>query len=134
MSLYVDASAFVKVYVSERESDECVEILQADPTWIAGRHTFVEVRRTLDRVLVGRKFEDAKLHFRADWERTSVVELDTVTVELAADLAEVTKVRTLDALHLAAARRTGEPGLSFLTFDLRLAQAARSLGFHVLGA
>ncbi len=134
MSLYVDASAFVKLYVSERESDDCAAMLQADQTWIAGRHTFVEVRRTLDRVLVGRTFEDAKLHFRADWERTSVVELDEATVELAADLAEVTKVRSLDALHLAAARRTGEPSLSFLTYDLRLAQAARTLGLHVIGA
>lgn len=134
MSLYVDASAFVKLYVSEPERAECMDILQADPAWIAGGHTFVEVRRALDRVLVGRTFEDAKRLFRVDWDRTSVVELDAVTVELAADLAEVTKVRTLDALHLAAARRTGEPSLSFLTYDLRLAQAARSLGFHVLGA
>ncbi|MBA3627040.1 MAG: type II toxin-antitoxin system VapC family toxin [Chloroflexi bacterium] len=134
MSLYLDASAFVKLYVSERDSDECMDMVRADPAWIAGGHTFVEVRRALDRVLVGRTFEDAKLQFRADWERTSVVEVDAVTVELAADLAEVTKVRTLDALHLAAARRTGEPSLSFLTYDLRLAQAARSLGFHVLGA
>ncbi len=134
MSLYVDASAFLKLYVSERESEDCVAMLQADQTWIAGRHTFVEVRRTLDRVLVGRTFEDAKIHFRADWERTSVVELDEATVELAADLAEVTKVRSLDALHLAAARRTGEPSLSFLTYDLRLAQAARTLGLHVIGA
>ena len=134
MTLYVDASAFVKLYVSERQSAQCVDLMRADPTWVAGRHTFVEVRRTLDRVLDGRTFEDAKGHFAADWGRTSVVELDTVTVEMAAEIAEVTKVRTLDALHLAAARRTGEPGLPFLTYDLRLAQAARSLGFHVLGA
>lgn len=134
MSLYVDASAFVKLYVMERDSEECSGTMQADALWLAGRHTFVEVRRTLDRVLDGRQFDDAKRRFGSHWARTSVVELDSVTVELAAELAEVTKARTVDALHLAAARRASEPGLSFLTYDLRLAQAARSLGFHVLGA
>jgi predicted nucleic acid-binding protein len=43
-------------------------------------------------------------------------------------------VRTLDALHLAAAQRVGGPAMPFLTFDLRQAQAARSLGLTVVGA
>jgi predicted nucleic acid-binding protein len=43
-------------------------------------------------------------------------------------------VRSLDAIHLACARRLQVPGLAFVTFDLRQAQAARSLGFTVLGA
>ena len=42
-------------------------------------------------------------------------------------------MRTLDALHLGAARRLGT-ALAFLTFDARQALAARSLGFHVIGA
>jgi predicted nucleic acid-binding protein len=43
-------------------------------------------------------------------------------------------VRSLDAIHLASAQALQIPTLSFLTFDLRQAQAARSLGFAVLGA
>jgi predicted nucleic acid-binding protein len=43
-------------------------------------------------------------------------------------------VRTLDALHLAAAQRVSAPGVSFLTFDLRQAQAARALGLTVVTA
>ncbi len=66
--------------------------------------------------------------------RTSrIVELDAATCELAATVAEQTGVRTLDALHLGAARRLGA-GISFLTFDVRQAEAARSLGFRVLGS
>ncbi len=42
-------------------------------------------------------------------------------------------VRTLDALHLAAARRLGPGSTCLLTFDIRQAQAARSLGMTVLG-
>ncbi len=41
-------------------------------------------------------------------------------------------MRTLDALHLGAARRLGT-ALTFLTFDVRQAQAARELGLTVAG-
>jgi len=41
-------------------------------------------------------------------------------------------VRTLDALHLGRAYRLGT-ALTFLTFDVRQAQAARQLGFQVAG-
>lgn len=62
----------------------------------------------------------------------SIVELDEVTCEGAA-AAEVTGVRTLDTLHLAAAQRIGGPAVPFLTFDVRQAQAARGLGLTVVG-
>jgi len=42
-------------------------------------------------------------------------------------------LRTLDALHLAALLRVGRE-VPLLTFDIRQAQAARSLGISVLGA
>jgi predicted nucleic acid-binding protein len=43
------------------------------------------------------------------------------------------RIRTLDALHLAAAERAGGGTLVFVTYDIRQAQAARSLGWPVLG-
>jgi predicted nucleic acid-binding protein len=73
---------------------------------------------------------DAAEDLRALW----IVELDEVTCETAAGIAEMTGVRTLDALHLAAAQRAGGPGFPFLTFDVRQAQAARTLGLAVVGA
>jgi uncharacterized protein len=71
--------------------------------------------------------------FGEDWRRITVVELDEVTCRLAADVAEQTGVRTLDALHLGAATRLGPGVASILTYDIRQAQAARQLGFVVLG-
>jgi predicted nucleic acid-binding protein len=62
-----------------------------------------------------------------------VVELDETTCEIAADLAELTGARTLDALHLAAANRAGKGALTLLTFDIRQAQAARAVGLTVVG-
>jgi predicted nucleic acid-binding protein len=62
-----------------------------------------------------------------------VVELDETTCGIAADLAELTGARTLDALHLAAANRAGKGALTLLTFDIRQAQAARAVGLTVVG-
>jgi predicted nucleic acid-binding protein len=42
-------------------------------------------------------------------------------------------LRTLDALHLAAAERAGGAELTVVTFDDRLAAAARAMGFPVAG-
>lgn len=134
MTIYVDSSALLKRYVDDPDSDVAERYLTADPTWITARHTFVEVRRNLARLLEGPPLSNAQASFDRDWQRTHVVELDEATCRLGAELAELTGVRTLDALHLAALRRVGGNGLPLLSFDLRQAQAARALGITVLGA
>lgn len=133
MSLYVDSSALLKRYVQEPESLACEQLLLADPMWITGRHTWVEVRRNLARVLSGGPLAQARRDFEEDWERLFVVELDQATCDLAAEISETTGARTLDALHLAAATRVGSSAISFLTYDVRQAQAARALGMSVKG-
>ncbi len=133
MSLYVDTSALLKRYVEEDESTACERILLADPSWVTARHTWVEVLRHLGRLLRGTERTRMRNAFRADWTRMLVVELDRTTCERAGDLAETLQVRTLDALHLAAAERAGGGALPFLTYDIRQAQAARSLGWTVVG-
>lgn len=132
MTRYVDSSAVVKLYVQEPESQQATKLL-AGP-WTAGRHTFVEVRRALAQTLEGDELKKARNRFSTDWTATFVIELDDVTCERAAELAESTGVRTLDALHLAAAEKAGGGELPIVTFDRRLAIAARSLGWTVLGA
>lgn len=134
MSQYVYASALLKLYVEEPESDACERLMNADPEWLSARHTEVEVRRNLARLLGSRALAVARRQFAADWRRTHVVELDGATCRLAAELAEATGARTLDALHLGAAQRVGGGSLPLLTYDLRQARVARSLGWTVLGA
>ena len=134
MSTYVDSSALLKRYVEEPDSAEADALLRADPALLTARHTMVEVRRNLARLLSGRDLVAARLAFANDLRSFSIVELDEATCESAAMIAETTGVRTLDALHLAAAQRVSAPGVGFLTFDLRQAQAARSLGLTVLTA
>ena len=133
MTVYVDSSALMKLYVDEPESDEAVRILTEEPRWVTGVHTLVEVRRNLARVLSRPALTHAREAFARNWRETDVVPLDVATCELAAELAEVTGARALDALHLGAAQRAGEGSLLFVTFDVRQAGAARHLGWTVLG-
>ena len=132
MTLYADTSALLKRYVEEPDSERAVELLAGDPELVTGRHTVVEVRRNLARVLAATDATAARASFADDLSSMSLVELDAATCELAATIAEQTGVRTLDALHLGAARRLGTT-ITFLTFDARQAQAARALGFTVAG-
>lgn len=133
MSLYVDASALLKHYVEEPDSDRFEELFASDPVRITARHTIVEVRRNLARVLDPLMASAMRAAFAGDVRNLHLIELDVLLCEDAAGIAELTGVRTLDALHLAAARRVGD-GVALLTFDLRQAQAARSLGLSVVGA
>jgi len=132
--LYVDSSALLKRYVEEPESSQCERYLLADPDWLTARVTLVEVRRNLARLLDARALAEARRSFARDWKRTTIVELDEATCVAAAGISEVSGVRSLDALHLAAAGRVGKDALRFLTYDIRLARAAREHGFAVLGA
>lgn len=134
MSLYVDSSALLKRYVDEPDSEGCERFLGSDPVLLTARHTVVEVRRNLARIVEEKDLPAQREAFMNDLESFSIVELDEVTCDAAAGIAETLGVRTLDALHLAAAQRVGGSTISFLTYDTRQAQAARSLGFPVLGA
>jgi predicted nucleic acid-binding protein len=134
MSLYVDSSALLKRYVDEPDSDAAEALLRSDPSLLTARHAIVEIRRSLARLLEDRDAAAARAAFLADLDAVSIIELDRVTCDAAADIAEITGVRTIDALHLAAARRAGGPAIPFLTYDVRQAQAARGLGFIVIGA
>ena len=133
MSLYVDSSALLKRYVDEPDSEVAESFLRGEPRLLTARHTIVEVRRNLARLLGGRELAAARSAFGDDLELLSIVELDEVTCEGAAAVAEITGVRTLGALHLSAAQRVGGPAVPFLTFDVRQAQAARALGLTVVG-
>lgn len=131
---YVDSSALVKRYVEEPESSRSNGLLDADQDWITAAISEVEIRRVLAIRLEGPALADARAGFLRDWERTAVVALDATTLGQAAALAEATRVRSLDAIHLAALSRAGSRATRMVTFDIRLAAAARSLGWAVVGA
>jgi predicted nucleic acid-binding protein len=132
--VYVDSSAFLKLYLEESDSQYAEQLLATNADWITARHTVVEVRRNLSRELDGGDLATARQQFERDWRSAFIVELTPEVCDVAADIAEVTGARTLDALHLGAARTVGGGLLPLVTFDLRQAQSARALGWTVLGS
>lgn len=134
MTLYVDSSALAKRYVDEPDSELVERLLLSDPDWLTANHTYVEVLLALARRLEERDLPSARDAFEDDWARLLVVALDHDICRRAATIGMETGTGTLDALHLAAAQRAGGRQLRFLTFDLRLAHAARELGFTVIDA
>jgi len=133
VSLYADSSALLKVYLKEPETEACKNLLADDPIVFTARHTLVEVRRILTLALKGKALDEARRQFRLAWEGFHKVELDETLCLSAAAVAENTALRTLDALHLAAAERVRDEATKFLTYDGRQAEAARSLEWIVLG-
>ncbi len=134
MTTYVDSSALLKNYFVEPDSSLAERLLNSDSVLVTSWVTFVEVRRNLARVLRGTELREAKDQFAADMESMALVAVDESVCRGAAQIGEQLGVRSLDAIQLASAQRLAIPSLPFITFDLRQAQAARSLGFAVLGS
>lgn len=133
MTLYVDSSALLKRYVDEHDSGAAVDLMATDPVLVTSRLTEVEVRRNLARLLDGDELRASRRQLSIDLDAFALVSLDGTTCNEAAQIAERTLCRSLDALHLASARRAGR-ATTLLTFDLRQAQTARTLGLTVIGS
>lgn len=133
MTTYVDSSALLKRYVDEPDSTTAERLLLSDPVLVTSWLTLVEVRRGLPRLLDGPALREAKQQFTNDLDAFAMVAIDEAVCRAAAQIGEQLVVRSVDAIHLASAQRLVVPGLPFITFDFRQAQAARSLGFTVLG-
>lgn len=132
--LFLDTSALVKRYVEEDGTALVLERMGEDPEWVVSAVARTETKITLCRLGFGLS-ESATVWvgLREDWERCHVVPVDPACLERAAELGCQHEVRTLDALHLAAADRLPRP-MVMLTFDRRQADAARAMGLTVEGA
>jgi len=131
---YVDSSALAKRYVRESDTLQATTLLDADPDWVTSAITEVEVRRVLARRTPPEHLGTARAAFLRDWERMAIVAADATTLGLAASLAEATGARSLDAVHLASAGRISSRSMRIVTFDVRMAAIARTLGLMVVGA
>jgi predicted nucleic acid-binding protein len=133
VTLYVDSSALMKRYVDEHDSNAAIELMNSDPVLVTSRLTEVEVRRNLARLLNGDTLDAQRQALSVDLDAFALVGLDPTTMNEAARIAEQTLCRSLDAIHLGAAMRSGRT-TTVLTFDVRQARAAREVGLNVIGS
>ena len=125
---YLDSSAIMKLIAPERESTALEAALAHWPDWVSSRLAAVECRRALLRVRAG-----AALTARADdvLGAITLVGIDEPVLRLAESAGDGV-LRTLDAVHLATALSLGDLPEAFVTYDDRLAAAARRAGLSVL--
>jgi predicted nucleic acid-binding protein len=96
--------------------------------WFMCRIGFVETVRAVG--LTGGRA--AARAVREEWHMFEVVEVDARLTEEAAELAIARELRSLDALHLAAALALPLEDLLFVTWDRRLHEAARVEGLGLI--
>jgi predicted nucleic acid-binding protein len=118
----------VKRYVAEDGSDAVRDAMQDADGWFMCRIGFVE---TVRAVSMAGGTAAAKA-FRREWPAFGVIEVDERLAEHAAALTLRHDLRSLDALHLAAALILPRTGLGVATWDRRLHVAARAEGLQLL--
>jgi uncharacterized protein len=127
MRTYLDTSALVKLVVTERESTALKAYLRtigADTLFTAAL-----ARTELVRAVTGAGVT-AVAQARRILDDLDTVNLTRGLLDTAADLRPA-RLRTLDAIHLAAAQRAGTELRVLLTYDSRMAAAAADLGMAV---
>jgi hypothetical protein len=100
---------------------------QADG-WFMCRAGYVETVRAVG-LAAGKKATRAA---REEWPAIGVIEIDQRLVEHAAELAIDLDLRSLDALHLAAALVLPRDELVIAAWDRRLRAAAHTTGLPLL--
>lgn len=128
MRLYLDASALVKLVQVETESAALRRYLRRNRSDAAVTSALsrVEVVRA---VLAGGPAAVAKA--RRQLARAYVVPLDRGLLDDAATIGAGQALRSLDAIHLAAAWRLGSDLRAVVTYDHRMQQAANAVGLPV---
>jgi uncharacterized protein len=126
--LYLDSSALVKLVQREAESDTLRRFLRRHRTdqLVTSALARVEVVRAL---LAGGPAALAQA--RRQLSRVDQVLLSTELLDSAATLAPNVQLRSLDAIHLASAQLVGRELVAVVTYDRRMADAARDLGLAV---
>jgi uncharacterized protein len=122
---YVDSSALVKTVIQEPESEALLHWLRDKDKLAACDLARVEVVRAV------RLSDPAAVRRARSVVATLIlIRVDDVVYEAAADL-EPPALRSLDAIHLAAALSLGPDLAGVVTYDERMSEGAQALGLTV---
>jgi uncharacterized protein len=137
VTLYLDTSSLVKLYVAEPGTEAVRKLVEAATIVATSLIAYPETRAVLarhrrERALRPAAFGLAKRAFEADWSKYFTVEVTASLCREAGELAERYRLRGYDSVHLASfaevARHAGVRQTRFSSFDDGLNRAARSLG------
>ena len=142
MILYLDTSAFVRLYVEEAHHEDVWN--SARDASLVATHliAYAEMRAAFAKMHRMKRLTVAELNkikraFEHDWQNTLHVQPTEMLIRRAGELAEQHGLRGYDSVHLAAAEalaHTSTPlPLVFAGFDATLNNAARKMGMALFG-
>lgn len=134
MTLYLDTSSLVKLYVTESGSEDVRARVDEATIVATSMIAYPETRAALarrrrERALRPAAFNAAKRKFDDDWPKYLAVNVTDALCREAGNFAERYALRGYDGVHLACfievARRAGITDTEFSSFDDRLNAVAR---------
>jgi predicted nucleic acid-binding protein len=125
VATYLDSSAIVKLAVQEPESAALLRYLRGRRPLVSSALARTEVLRAL---LPGG--EESIARGRSVLARLDLVRVNDRVLSAAGTLLPM-ELRSLDAIHLATAQQLGSALGPIVSYDDRLAEAARELGHRV---
>lgn len=128
--LFLETSALLRALFGEEGADDVRQQLAAARRVVASRLLRVEAERAvlraaLDRPELERALPDLERELRASWRYVDMIEMTSDICDLAGRLLPRSRLRSLDAIHLATFQRLRElaPEATMLTFDQRILEA-----------
>jgi predicted nucleic acid-binding protein len=139
--IYFDTCALLKLIRQDTDSQALGAFIDARPDtrWFSSELARAELARSVRRINHddrGRLIDAAQLRAELDyaeslWDRLDLIAVSTRVLDEAAAI-EQPFLRTLDALHLAAAASMRASLSAFVTYDKKLAASAMEAGLPVL--
>jgi uncharacterized protein len=143
VTLYLDTSSLVKLYVEEDRSEDVRNRVARATVVATSVVAYPETRAALARLrreghLPPAKFATSKRHFEEQWPAFLALDVTSAVAREAGEFAERYALRGFDALHLASfaaiARRAGPAATEFSSYDDRLNKASQHVSGRLLAA
>lgn len=128
-AIFLETSALLRMLFDEEGGDLVSERLQNAERTVASRLIRVEAERVLIRLSLDRPRNQAQVlelerELRRLWPKMDFIEVTREICDLAGRIAPRSRLRSLDAIHLATYFRVKEldPDIELLTFDQRISR------------
>ncbi len=136
MKVFFDSSAFAKRYIVEPGSDKVEKICSQSTTLGVSSICIPEIISALCRlrrqsVITEDQYDIAKQALLRDIEDALICNISPSVIKQSIQILESSKVRSLDALHIACALEFEAE--AFVSSDIQQLSAAQKAGLKVLG-
>ena len=140
MILYLDTSAYIKLFVAESGSDSVRETVEQADVLATHIIAYAEMSAAFASILrsgrlTTRETNSVKRRFERHWKKVLRFTPDETAIRRAGNFAERFGLRGYDSVHLVSAfllKKQAATPLTFACFDAPLDRAAARLGLRVM--